>query len=152
MESNRLRTFGVPKCEENCPHDLHWIWKESRVIVIRSVYTQRNLIKSNRNQIVFTICRLIWNQTGVRLVPNQSKNGKYNLISDLFNKISKKKFSAFTSLVCQIGKNWTIGKNSANLGMIRLGTSERSDGANAKLPWEARDLDSVQLCQCSPKI
>ena len=29
-------------------------------------YTQRNLIKSNRNQIVFTI----WNQKGIRLVPN----------------------------------------------------------------------------------
>jgi len=25
--------------------------------------------------------RLIWNQTDVRLVPNQSENGKYNLIS-----------------------------------------------------------------------
>ena len=31
-----------------------------------------NLIKSNRNQIVFTIFWLIWNQTDVRLVPNQS--------------------------------------------------------------------------------
>ena len=41
----------------------------------------RNLIKSNRNQIVFTIFRLIWNETGVRLVPNQSENGKYNFIS-----------------------------------------------------------------------
>ena len=36
----------------------------------------RNRIESNRNQIVFTIFRLIWNQTDVRLVPNQSENGK----------------------------------------------------------------------------
>ena len=34
-------------------------------------YTQKNLIKSNQNQIVFTIFRLIWNQSDVRLVPNQ---------------------------------------------------------------------------------
>ena len=40
-----------------------------------------NLVKSNRNRIVFTIFRLIWNQTDVRLFPNQSENGKYNLIS-----------------------------------------------------------------------
>ena len=40
-----------------------------------------NRIKSNRNQFVFTIIRLIWNQTDVRLVPNHLENGKYNLIS-----------------------------------------------------------------------
>ena len=40
-----------------------------------------NLIKSTRNQIVFTMHRLIWIQTTVRLDPNQSENGKYNLIS-----------------------------------------------------------------------
>ena len=51
--------------------------------------TQRNLLKSNRNHIAFTILQLIWNQTDVRLDPNQSKNGKYNLISGWFNKISK---------------------------------------------------------------
>ena len=41
----------------------------------------QNLIKSTRNQIVFTIFRLIWIQTDVCLDPNQSKNGEYNLIS-----------------------------------------------------------------------
>ena len=41
----------------------------------------RNLIKSNWNQIVLTIFRLICSQTDVRLVPNQSENGKFNLIS-----------------------------------------------------------------------
>ena len=50
----------------------------------------RNLINSNWNQIVYTIFRLIWNQTDFRLVTNQSKNGKYNLISVWFNKIPKK--------------------------------------------------------------
>ena len=48
----------------------------------------RNLITSIRNQIVFSISRLIWNQPDVRLVPNQSENGKYNLISGWFKKIS----------------------------------------------------------------
>ena len=46
-------------------------------------------MKSNRNQIAFTIFRLIGNQTDARLVPNQSENGKYNLISGWFNKIPK---------------------------------------------------------------
>ena len=50
----------------------------------------RNLIKSTRNQIVFTISRLIWNRTDIRLVPNQSENGKYSLISVWLNKISKR--------------------------------------------------------------
>ena len=57
------------------------------------VYTDnffRNLMKSNRNHIVFTIFRLIWNQTDACLVLNQSEIGKYNLISVWFNKISKR--------------------------------------------------------------
>ena len=49
-----------------------------------------NLVNSHRNQILFTICRLIWNQTDVHLAPNQSKNGEYNLISVWINKIPKK--------------------------------------------------------------
>ena len=38
----------------------------------------------------FPIFRLILNQMDVRLVTNQPKNGKYNLISVRFNKISKR--------------------------------------------------------------
>ena len=34
----------------------------------------------NQNKIVYTIFRLIWNQMILCLVPNQSENGKYNLI------------------------------------------------------------------------
>ena len=48
-----------------------------------------NLIKSNRNHIVFTILRSIWNQTDVRLIPNQLEDSKYNLISVWLNKIWK---------------------------------------------------------------
>ena len=40
----------------------------------------RNLIKSKRNQIVFTIFQLIWNQSEFRLDQNLSVKGKYNLI------------------------------------------------------------------------
>ena len=40
-----------------------------------------NLAKSTGNQIVLTIFQLIWIQTDFRLDPNQSENGKYNLIS-----------------------------------------------------------------------
>ena len=49
-----------------------------------------SLIESNRNQIVFTNFRLIWNQTDAHLVLNQSENGKYYLISVWFDKISKR--------------------------------------------------------------
>ena len=81
--------------------NLHWVcrkckqcrevWKKKRFdlkkklhATWRGVHTEksfRNLIESNQNQIAFTIFRLIWNQRDVRLVPNQFKNGKYNLIS-----------------------------------------------------------------------
>ena len=37
-------------------------------------------VESNLNQIVFTISQLIWNRMEFRLVPNQTGNGKYNLI------------------------------------------------------------------------
>ena len=58
--------------------------------IMMSVHTGksfRSLIKSNRNQIVYTICWFIWNQTYVRLVQNQAENGKYKLILVWFNKI-----------------------------------------------------------------
>ena len=63
------------------------------VIGLNKLHTEksfRNLIKSYRNQIVFTMHRLIWNKTDVRLAPNHSENGKYNLLSVLFNKILKR--------------------------------------------------------------
>ena len=50
----------------------------------------RNRIKSNRNHIVFSIFRLIWNQMDVRLVRNQSENSEYNLTLVQLSMISKK--------------------------------------------------------------
>ena len=46
-----------------------------------------NLVKSNRNQMVFTILRLILNQTDFRFVPSQSENGKYDLWSSINAKL-----------------------------------------------------------------
>ena len=46
-----------------------------QIAVLHSEKSFPNLIKSNWNKIVFTIIWLIWNQTDVRLVPNQSENG-----------------------------------------------------------------------------
>ena len=46
-------------------------------------WTQNSTFDSryiNQNQIVLIIFRSIWNQTVIRLVPNQSENRKYNLI------------------------------------------------------------------------
>ena len=54
------------------------------ICIIYDAYTQRNrrfyswLIK--HDQIAFTTFRLIWNQTKLFLVTNQSENGEYNLI------------------------------------------------------------------------
>ena len=56
-------------------------WKIANSVVVHTEKSFLNLIKSTRNQIVFTIFRLIWIQMDVRLDPNQSENGKYNLIS-----------------------------------------------------------------------
>ena len=50
----------------------------------------RNVVKSTRNQIVFTIFRLTWIQTDIHLDPSHSKNSNYNLISGWFNKISNR--------------------------------------------------------------
>ena len=75
-----------------------WCWQAKSfagttkaIQTMKFVHTEppfRNLIKLNRNQIVITIFQLICNQTDVCLVLNQSKNGKYNLISVWFNIIS----------------------------------------------------------------
>ena len=60
-------TMQFPACQ-------HIVNRRSRE-VSRMVHTEksfRNLDKSNRNQIVFTIFRLIWKQTDFRLDTNQS--------------------------------------------------------------------------------
>ena len=63
-------------------------------IFLLPVHTEksfRNLIKTNRDQIVFSTYWLIWNQmNSVHLFPNQSDNGKYNLILFWINHIPKR--------------------------------------------------------------
>ena len=59
-------------------------------VVKSSIHTEKSfIIESNRNKIVFTIFRLLWNQTDFRLVPNQSDNDKnYNIsFNNIFEKI-----------------------------------------------------------------
>ena len=56
--------------------------------VVRAAH-RRMFSESTRNQIVFTMRRLILIQTDVHLDPNQSVHVKYNLISGWFSKISK---------------------------------------------------------------
>ena len=60
------------------------VCRVSSIGIQGSVHTENlfpNLIESKRIRIVFTMHRLISNQTDVRVVPNQSENGKYNLFS-----------------------------------------------------------------------
>ena len=77
---------------------LQWLVK---TCLLHAEASFRNLIKSKRNQIVFSIFRLIWNQTEVRLVPNPSVRGKYNLISVWYNKISKRFFCVYYVKHCK---------------------------------------------------
>ena len=68
----------------------------------------RNLIKSTWNQIIFTIFRLIWIETEVRLDPNQSENGEYNLISGWFNKIQKRFLCLYLYIISRILRKFGI--------------------------------------------
>ena len=73
-----------PWCLERRRISLGQLCAWSSIFFSRPVYTQKsfwNLIKSNLIQIVYTVFRLIWIQTNVRWVPNQSVQGKYNMIS-----------------------------------------------------------------------
>ena len=64
--------------------------QSNRSLSLHTEKSFRNLINSNRNQIVFTIFRLIWNQKDVHLITKQLEKGKYNLITVWINKISKR--------------------------------------------------------------
>ena len=75
---------GVQEGPQLGPRDAERRKSHDVVFPVWGVHTEksfRNLIKSNRNQIVLTIFRLIWIQTDVRSVSNQSENGKYNIVS-----------------------------------------------------------------------
>ena len=82
--------FRTHSCRTADSWDISYSYMEYFLCTaIRWEKSYRNLIKLNQNQIVFTTFRLIWNQMDVRLVPNQSENDKYNLISVWFNMIPK---------------------------------------------------------------
>jgi len=86
---NFIWKISTPDFGKEIPQRLR-VQPTGRLASLGIIHTEksfRNLIKSTWNQIVFTIFRLIWFQTDVRLVPNQSVHGKYNLISGWFNKI-----------------------------------------------------------------
>ena len=56
----------------------------------RQIFSKSYQIKPKSDCIQYF--QWIWNQTEVRLVPNQSENGAYNLISVRFNKRFRKDF------------------------------------------------------------
>ena len=62
----------------------------ARVFKVNTEKTFQNLSISTRIRLYFPFFRLIWIQTDVRLDPNQSENGKHNLISGWFNQILKR--------------------------------------------------------------
>ena len=88
---SKVRFKGIFSKQKRSTKDIH-----KRIIhniehgLLHTEESFRNLVKSNRNQIVFTIFWLIKSQTDVRLFPNQSVHGKYNMISVWFNKIPKR--------------------------------------------------------------
>ena len=79
--------------------------------VLTYIHTQklfRNLIKSNQNQIVFTILRLIWNQTDVHLV--QINHKMVNTIWFQFDLIRfQKDFSVYLGTI--YARNFFFQKN-----------------------------------------
>ena len=64
-----------------------------------------NIVKSNRNQIIFTIFWSILNQTEFHLFLNQSENSKYNLISVCSKKNSPCVPSA-SRVPRRVGRTW----------------------------------------------
>ena len=85
-----------------------------------------NLIISNRNHIVFTLFRLIWIQTDVCLVPNQTENIKYNLFSGWFDKISKRFLCVNTcSLLSIESGDWMLRCFSSCIQFISFQSGDR---------------------------
>ena len=62
------------------------------------------LVKSNQNQNVSTISRLILNQTKFRLVRNQSQNSTYNLIPDDLSRIRSRFVCVYDVDMCQASR------------------------------------------------
>ena len=95
MRGARPRGCCPPRSGVCCPPEVGQYFMLKKILFKKFLFYNtgksfRNLIKSTWKQIVFPFFWLICNQPAVRCVPNQSENGKYNLISVWFNKISKK--------------------------------------------------------------
>ena len=68
---HQAKSFLVPNRFEVCHYNLNRVTIQQDSERTFSQHTEksfRNLMKSNRNQMVFTILRLIWYQTDVRLI------------------------------------------------------------------------------------
>ena len=79
-----------------------------------------NLIKSNWNQVLFTVSWLIWNQTDVRFVLNKSVHGKCNLISVWFIKISKRFLCVYVVTVFKCKSFWSLSRHFKTNSRQRL--------------------------------
>ena len=120
-----------------------YIYKYIQRVCINTGKSFPNLIKSNRNQIVFTMHRLIWQQTDVRLVPNLLVNGKYNLISVWFNKIWKR----FPCVQIKGKWTWLPAKSSKEMKPYRNVIT--GDGIRGEKGHLLDDGSSAQLCICT---
>ena len=80
---NNWFLYGTPKSKPPPPSSWSVIGS-----IVHTEISFRFFFKTNWNQIIYTIFRLIWNQMDVRLGPNQSENGIYNLISIDLRRIS----------------------------------------------------------------
>ena len=67
-----------------------------------------NLIKSNRNLIKFSILRMMWIHTEVRLILNQPENPRYHYILVCFNRIQKR-FLCMCVWEFQVGISFFFG-------------------------------------------
>ena len=95
-----------PKPNLNGQFSEGWMWHLEQVnhvckcITFRTAHTQksfRSLIKSNRNQIVFIMHRLIWNQTDIRLL-FQINRKMVNRIRFRFDLIIFRKYILWTEV------------------------------------------------------
>ena len=62
-------------------NDLKHMQYSETIIVKILMKTCQQFVKPIKIRFLFTILRLIFNQTEFRLLPNQPENGKYNLVS-----------------------------------------------------------------------
>ena len=91
-------------------------------------------LSSNRLNGKCIICLLVfpigvWNQTNFRLVPNESENGKYNLILVWFNKISK---------------HFSVCTYRLNLFLFSGGNSTTAAGESVPSPLDLNEFPTLR--------